>query len=423
MKQICMFITAMMLCLWGYTTTFATASIAPPDTTIKQWLLSDNGKIRAVTPLTLPNIALQGPTAKQMLGELSLEMSIQDVVPYFQSFLNRTPIAELILYGVNKDEKPVIKITLRQVIITKFNVNSIVYGANGEGVRGVFSIIASALSTQKLVPTGGTAGAITLKDWNRYNKAIVYVNGVEHSFTGYQEALHGKIMVDAGGLTTVKSSFDPIEVLLKYDDVAGFPDWLSSFDSKTTINGNTPKSIKIKYELSSPTTKEKILLELDYLITSEEFLVNISNSNVSSGLTAKGIEGYDEGVVFEKYTGTVTNVQLTSSLAAASTASTGTGTVTTKKAISSGNWAGSWDTSLGELSLSQSGKKVTGTYGDELVKIDGTLFGNKLTGTWHDEEDEGTFSITLSEDRQSFDGYLYDPAGDQKEYEWSGDRE
>lgn len=70
--------------------------------------------------------------------------------------------------------------------------------------------------------------------------------------------------------------------------------------------------------------------------------------------------------------------------------------------------SGKWDTNWGELVLTQSGNKVTGTYVHDKGKIKGGLIGNVLKGTWSEaptyapNKDAGNFEFTFTEN--SFKG-------------------
>lgn len=68
------------------------------------------------------------------------------------------------------------------------------------------------------------------------------------------------------------------------------------------------------------------------------------------------------------------------------------------------DWAGTWETNFGTMSLTQNGTSVTGSYAYQSGSINGTVSGNTLTGTWVETDDRGTFSFTLSADGKSFSG-------------------
>jgi len=74
------------------------------------------------------------------------------------------------------------------------------------------------------------------------------------------------------------------------------------------------------------------------------------------------------------------------------------------------SWTGDWSTNWGDMVLTQTGSKVTGTYTHDQGKITGPISGNTLTGTWSEEpsysppNDAGDVEFTMSEDGKSFTG-------------------
>lgn len=83
------------------------------------------------------------------------------------------------------------------------------------------------------------------------------------------------------------------------------------------------------------------------------------------------------------------------------------------------SWAGEWTTSWGDMTLTQTGSKVTGTYTYDQGKISGTVSGNILTGTWSEApsyappHDAGEVEFVMSEDGKSFTGkWRYGSEGD-----------
>ena len=77
-----------------------------------------------------------------------------------------------------------------------------------------------------------------------------------------------------------------------------------------------------------------------------------------------------------------------------------------------GGFNGSWNvrTDLGnlEISMTQSGNRVTGTFKGEYGSgnLDGTVNGKVLRFKWQSGEDTGTGEATISADGQSFNGFL-----------------
>jgi uncharacterized Zn-binding protein involved in type VI secretion len=91
------------------------------------------------------------------------------------------------------------------------------------------------------------------------------------------------------------------------------------------------------------------------------------------------------------------------------------------------SWEGSWDTTFGTMTLTQSGNRVTGTYTWDDGKITGTVDGNTLTGTWSDGKTgaapngSGDIVFTMAADGKSFTGiYKYGSTGSG--YTWNGTR-
>ena len=78
----------------------------------------------------------------------------------------------------------------------------------------------------------------------------------------------------------------------------------------------------------------------------------------------------------------------------------------------SGDWnstasgEGSCGDSVGrfQLTLTQSGKSVTGSYYGGTASLSGTLDGNVLVGTWKESDGTGSLRFILSDDRNAFEG-------------------
>jgi hypothetical protein len=101
-------------------------------------------------------------------------------------------------------------------------------------------------------------------------------------------------------------------------------------------------------------------------------------------------------------------------------------------------WAGTFESSFGNLTFEQQGNKVTGSYDFCGGRLIGTADGRRLTGDWEEDpaaceagevrsptaETKGSFDFTLSSDGSSFSGtWRYasgekDPGGDT----WEGTR-
>lgn len=86
------------------------------------------------------------------------------------------------------------------------------------------------------------------------------------------------------------------------------------------------------------------------------------------------------------------------------------------------SWTGVWETNWGDMTLTQTGDKVSGTYTFDQGKITGTVSGSTLTGTWSEApsyappHDAGEVEFIMSEDGKSFTGkWRYGSEGD-----WGG---
>lgn len=88
------------------------------------------------------------------------------------------------------------------------------------------------------------------------------------------------------------------------------------------------------------------------------------------------------------------------------------------------SWAGEWDTNWGDMVLTQTGSKVTGSYTYDNGRIDGTVSGNVLSGTWSEApsyappHDAGEVEFVMSDDGKSFTGkWRYGSEGDWGNWE------
>lgn len=83
--------------------------------------------------------------------------------------------------------------------------------------------------------------------------------------------------------------------------------------------------------------------------------------------------------------------------------------VAPEKTVST-QWAGTWQTKWGKMTITQNGNSITGTYEHDKGKISGTINGNKLSGNWSEAasyqppSDAGEFEFTLSADGKTFTG-------------------
>jgi hypothetical protein len=90
-------------------------------------------------------------------------------------------------------------------------------------------------------------------------------------------------------------------------------------------------------------------------------------------------------------------------------------------------WSGRWTTAWGDMTLTQDGMKVEGTYPHEARHIVGTVSGDVFSGRWDgtpmrkEESDAGAVVLTLKADGRSFSGRSNsDGAPNAWSTEWSG---
>lgn len=92
------------------------------------------------------------------------------------------------------------------------------------------------------------------------------------------------------------------------------------------------------------------------------------------------------------------------------------------------SWTGNWNTYFGNMTLTQTGNKVVGTYEADSGRINGTAIGNRLIGNWSEAPDyappgrAGNIEFNLSADCKSFSGrWRYGFEGNWSD-NWSGTR-
>jgi hypothetical protein len=66
--------------------------------------------------------------------------------------------------------------------------------------------------------------------------------------------------------------------------------------------------------------------------------------------------------------------------------------------------SGVYSTDFNEMTLSQNGNKVTGTYKHQNGRIEGTLDGETLTGWWYQDNGKGKFVFKFKSDYSGFKG-------------------
>lgn len=91
---------------------------------------------------------------------------------------------------------------------------------------------------------------------------------------------------------------------------------------------------------------------------------------------------------------------------------------------SSSNFAGEWKTTWLDMSLTQAGNRVTGTFAWADGKVEGTVTGNILRFHWTQSNGKGAGHLTLSEDGKSFKGFwsYTDDPDNQSGGTWDGTR-
>jgi hypothetical protein len=95
-----------------------------------------------------------------------------------------------------------------------------------------------------------------------------------------------------------------------------------------------------------------------------------------------------------------------------------------------GQVSGTWKTSFGLMTLTQTGSQVTGSYPHDSGKIEGTLEGNVLRGSWSESpsykppKDAGDLEFTFSEDGRNFTGtWRYGSQKQSWDGKWTGEKQ
>ncbi|MGE5404556.1 MAG: hypothetical protein ACM3PP_06420 [Candidatus Saccharibacteria bacterium] len=65
-------------------------------------------------------------------------------------------------------------------------------------------------------------------------------------------------------------------------------------------------------------------------------------------------------------------------------------------------WTGLWNTTYGQLKITQSGNKIVGTYTYKQGKLTGIAKGNQITGTWIEIGQSGSFVMVMAPNGQAF---------------------
>lgn len=90
-------------------------------------------------------------------------------------------------------------------------------------------------------------------------------------------------------------------------------------------------------------------------------------------------------------------------------------------------WSGTWNTTYGSMTLTQSGRSVKGTYDHDDGRLSGTVSGDVLTARWDETptragpNDAGPLQFTLAPDGRSFTGtWRYDGDEASVSRSWDG---
>lgn len=89
------------------------------------------------------------------------------------------------------------------------------------------------------------------------------------------------------------------------------------------------------------------------------------------------------------------------------------------------NFGGIWDTTYGEMRITQRGTKVTGTYTSGEGLIEGEVVGDELRVRWHERGNQtgGYATYKMSDDGNAFTGpWNYDTDPERQAGTWSGRR-
>jgi hypothetical protein len=99
------------------------------------------------------------------------------------------------------------------------------------------------------------------------------------------------------------------------------------------------------------------------------------------------------------------------------------------------SFAGGWTTTEGDMSVTQQGADIAGTYSKRGGRVSGEAAGAQAVGYWYQDVSDqacdtqrsgtsywGRFTWTLSADGSHFDG-AYSYCGADPTYSWTGDRQ
>lgn len=410
---------------------YSTAVYASPldSDMVKNWILSDSGKNISVKVLQYPKAtamiyysnAKGTPVLQPVLHEIVLEMDLELSQKYFESFKNGRVIPEIVLSGLNLNQRASFNFTLKNCSVCGYTVSELRTGRLVNAAKAVVRFNAEKITSEKV---NTSSGPIQIAYGDKLDTGKLTINGIEYSgasvFSGFD--CSSMVTENTAGVRAYGGPlYNNSELHVQYDQIGTLPDWLASLDQKSGSTSGTDPQCKLIYEFSSPYINKKMVLEAD--------------------MTAIGQELKDDNsLMFAQYTFKVTDLSFIVTTAdAAPNPVMAVSPVTTLSPIttispmikgsipiraSEGTWAGNWITTFGKMTLKQNGASVSGEYGNPIETLEGTAEGNKLSGTWKDSLSTGKFEFTMSADGNAFTGTMYNAVlGDRGTQEWNGDRQ
>lgn len=249
---------------------------AEPKTKITRWILSDGNKSFYVNPVALPEVlyvtSSQGTNTNLSLNDLSIEMNIEDAMPYADAFHKGKFISSLILYGVNTNDQPVLKITISQIFISAFTTGKLMTGPLKDLTKATISFRAAKLSTQKVnasspapIKLSTPAGKLNIGKIYLDNKLLTDTRGISEikGITG--DELH----ISSGGGAAMLE-YSPAQFDINYNTTGSLPDWLSNIDTQKNTASYGNLSHKLKYELTSSSSSNKLTIYIELNITGQK---------------------------------------------------------------------------------------------------------------------------------------------------------
>lgn len=376
---------------------------ADPKTKISRWILVDGSKSFLVKPVALPKaLYVKGSqtSGKLSINDLALEMNIEDAMPYADWFYKGKFISTLILYGVNTNDQPVLKITLLQSYISAFTTGKLFAGTLKDLTKASLSFRAMKLTTQK-VNVSSPAPIKLSTPAGKLNIGKIYLDNTLLSDTRGISEIKGETgensHISSGGGGSSAPEYSIAQFDVNYNSTGSLPDWLASIDTQKINASYANLSHKLKYELTSSSSGNKLIIYIEINITGQELIIN------------------ESGYAFCNYYFQTTKI---------STGNNSDSAAVTKQKTTANSWSGKWDTTYGLMTLVQSESSITGNLGEQgEFDLKGTDSLGTLTGTWSEGTNEGSFQFIMAVDGKSFKGYMIDPAlGSEEKYEWNGEK-